>query len=67
MDTGISLDPVESFKLFQGRIKDQYDKMARSEQFVTIDATRSIHETWGEVHKVVQEKLSDYEPPSGKI
>ena len=67
MDTGLSLDPVESFKLFQGRIKDQYDKMARSEQFVTIDATRSIHETWGEVHKVVREKLSDYEPPSGKI
>ncbi len=64
MDTGLSLDPVESFKLFQGRIKEQYDQMARSEQFVVIDATRTIHETWEEVQKVVLDKLEDYEPPS---
>lgn len=64
MDTGLSLDPVESFKLFQGKIKEQYDSMARSEQFVVIDATRTIHETWEAVHKVVLDKLADYEPPS---
>ncbi len=64
MDTGLSLDPVESFKLFQGKIKEQYDSMARNEQFVVIDATRTIHETWEEVQKVVLEKLADYEPPS---
>ncbi len=64
MDIGLSLDPVESFKLFQGRIKDEYDRMARREKFEVIDATRSIHETWSEVRKVVQAKLADYEPPA---
>ncbi|HYF92527.1 MAG TPA: thymidylate kinase [Symbiobacteriaceae bacterium] len=42
MDLGLSADPVESFRLFQGLIKEQYDQMAKRMGFVVIDATRPI-------------------------
>jgi len=63
MDLGLSKDPVESFKLFQGIIKEQYDRMAAEEGFVIMDATKSIEEQQREMRAVVAKTLRNYRPP----
>jgi dTMP kinase len=67
MDMGLSHDPVESFKLFQGIIKEQYDAMAKKEFFKIIDATRAINDMQKEVRGIVAHKLASYVPPSHSI
>jgi dTMP kinase len=42
MDLGLSNDPIESFRLFQGRVLKEYDRMASEYQFKVMDGTRSI-------------------------
>lgn len=42
MDRGLSADPVESFRLFQGRVLEEYDRLATEYRFVVIDGTRTI-------------------------
>ncbi|NQU44715.1 dTMP kinase, partial [bacterium] len=42
MDMGFSPDPYESFRLFQGRINDEYLKLADEYRFIIIDATQTI-------------------------
>jgi dTMP kinase len=59
----LSSDPVESFKLFQGIIKEQYDSMAEVEDFIVMDATRSIEEQQAEMRAVVEKTLIGYRPP----
>ncbi len=44
MDLGLSQDIHESFRLFQGRIADQYLQMVNEFQFAVVDASRNIHE-----------------------
>ena len=44
MDLALSDDPIESFKIFQGRIYDQYKKIRREFKFVIIDATKPPEE-----------------------
>jgi dTMP kinase len=44
MDLNISKDPFESYRIFQGRIIDEYESMAISEGFTIIDATLGIKE-----------------------
>jgi dTMP kinase len=63
MDLGVSNDPVESFKIYQGLIKDQYDAMIESEGLTVIDATQSITEQQAAVRQLVAQTLKDYEPP----
>lgn len=63
MDLGLSKDPVESFKLFQGIIKKQYDRMAGPEGFVVMDATRTIEEQQAEMRKIVEKALASYHSP----
>lgn len=63
MDLGLSTDLIESFKLFQGRIKDRYDAMAEEEGLVIIDATRPIEEQQKRVRALAQKCLEGYEPP----
>lgn len=63
MDLGLSKDPVESFKLFQGIIKAQYDRMARPEGFTVMDATKSIEAQQEEMRKIVENDLLGYESP----
>jgi len=62
MDLGLSADPVESFKLFQGIIKEQYDRMALTEGFTVMDATRPIEEQQQEMRSIVARALEDYDP-----
>lgn len=63
MDLGLSTDPQESFKLFQGIIKQQYDQMTEEEGFVVMDATKSIEEQQSEMRSIVEKTLAGYMPP----
>jgi dTMP kinase len=45
MDLNLSNDPYESYRIFQSRIIGQYDSMASSENFTTIDGTMEIEES----------------------
>ena len=58
MDLGLSEDIEESFRLFQGRIIEEYEKMVDEFGLVPIDATRSIEEQQAEVRKIVANALT---------
>lgn len=60
MDIGLSNDIRDSFKLFQGRIMQEYDAMVEEFGLTVIDGTRSIEEQQAEVRKIVAERLKDY-------
>jgi len=58
MDIGLSEDIEESFRLFQARIIDEYEKMVDEFGLVAIDATRSIEEQQTEVRYIVSDALA---------
>lgn len=60
MDLGLHVDPFESFRIFQGRILDEYDQMSCENDFVVMDATHSIAEQQRIVRAVTTERLSSY-------
>ena len=62
MDLGLSSDIYESFRIFQSRVMDQYEGLAREFGFVTIDATRNVYEMQQEVRSIIGEgvDLSQY-------
>jgi len=53
MDLGLSPEPVESFRLFQGRVLEEYDRMAVNYGFQVIDGTRSIDSQQQKVREIV--------------
>ena len=57
MDLGLSSDIYESFRLFQGRVMDQYEKLADEFGFVRIDATRNVHDQQVEVREIIGEGI----------
>ncbi len=57
MDMGFSLDPVESFRIFQGLIQDQYDRMVDTDGFVQIDATLSVDTLQEQTRRIITEKI----------
>jgi dTMP kinase len=63
MDMGWSSDPVESFKIFQGIIKKNYDDMIEEEGFEVIDATQSIEKQQIVVREIIEEQLKGYKTP----
>jgi len=58
MDLGLSDDIEESFRLFQGHIVEEYEKMVDEFNLVAIDATRSIEEQQADVRRLVSEALA---------
>jgi thymidylate kinase len=54
----LSDDIEESFRAFQARIIDAYEKMVDEFGLVVIDATRSIEEQQAEVRRIVTEALT---------
>ena len=54
MDLGLSDDPDESFRLFQGRIIDEYEKMIPEFGLTVIDATLPIEMQQTQVRQIVQ-------------
>jgi len=57
MDLGLSNDPYESFRIFQGRISDDYDKMVSEFGFKVVDATQSINVQQAEVRRIITESI----------
>ncbi len=57
MDLKMSPDINESFRLFQGMVKDAYDRMAAELGFTVIDATRSIPDQQEIVRGCIAERI----------
>ncbi|HTP13530.1 MAG TPA: dTMP kinase [Bacteroidota bacterium] len=62
MDLGLSDDPRESYRIFQSRILDEYDKIAGEYNLTVIDATQSIQKQQEVLREIVREKLKEYKP-----
>jgi dTMP kinase len=60
MDLGLSRDVVESFRIFQGRILDEYEAMIKEAGFRVIDATLSIEEQQRQMREIVLEVLGQH-------
>jgi dTMP kinase len=60
MDLGLSRDIVESFRIFQGRILDEYEAMVKEMGFRAIDATLSIEEQQRQMREIVIEVLGEH-------
>jgi len=59
MDMNLSNDPYESYRIFQGRIVEQYEAMVESEGLVAIDANRVIEEQQLEVRDRVTRLIAE--------
>lgn len=59
MDLGLSDDPEESFKIFQGMIYREYHRLKREFNFVTVDASRAPEQQQSLVRALVQKKLKN--------
>jgi len=57
MDMGWSSDPYESFRIFQGKVLQEYDRLRQPFRFTPIDATQEIHEQQAEVRRLITEKI----------
>ena len=57
MDLELSGDPEESFRLFQGRILEEYEKMIAEFDLHVIDATLPIEVQQGQMRQAVKAKL----------
>jgi dTMP kinase len=56
-DLGLSRDTEESFRIFQGRILDEYEAMAKDVGFHIIDATQSIEDQQRQMRAIVLRHL----------
>jgi dTMP kinase len=57
MDLGWSANPVESFRLFQGKVLDEYDRLVDEFGLDVIDARSSITEQQRLVRKVITQHV----------
>ncbi len=57
MDMGYSRDPYESFRIFQGKIHEEYLRMVKEFRFVTIDASKSPDTQQQTVRKLVRQHI----------
>jgi len=60
MDLELSRNVEESFRIFQGRILDEYEAMSEEMGFRVIDATLSIEEQQQQMRQIVEEVLGEY-------
>ena len=59
MDLALSRDVEESFRIFQGRILDEYEAMISEMGFHVIDATLSIEEQQRQMRHIVMDALGE--------
>lgn len=57
MDLGLSEDPYESFRLFQGQIHAEYHRMKTECKFVVINASKAPDEQQALVRRLVQQRI----------
>jgi len=65
MDLGLAANPVESFRLFQGRVLEHYDRMTGESGLEVIDATTDIGTQQQIVRRIATRVLRNYvQPPA---
>jgi dTMP kinase len=57
MDMGYSKDPYESFRIFQGKIHKEYQRMIREYDFIRIDAAESPDVQQTKVREILESKI----------
>jgi len=57
MDLRLSTDPYESFKIFQGRILDQYLAMSKEFSFIIVDANQPVEKQQVILRKLVSDRI----------
>jgi dTMP kinase len=57
LDMGWSTDPYESFRIFQGKISEQYNAMKKRFAFTEIDATQEIHIQQAQVREKIAQHI----------
>ncbi|MEK6650185.1 MAG: dTMP kinase [Bacteroidota bacterium] len=62
MDLGLSEDPRESYRLFQSRILEEYDKISTEYGLTVVDATLSIQKQQTILRDLLKDMLKDYKP-----
>ena len=67
MDLGLSKDEYESYRIFQGRIVDEYESMVDDENFIVIDGTQDIEKQQSNVRRHVLRTLKSKNQIQGKI
>jgi dTMP kinase len=67
MDVTQSADPVDSFRLFQSRVLETYDQLAREFGLHTIDAAEEIPSQQKLVRRMVQDILRVYDRDRSRI
>ncbi len=60
MDLNLSHDPLESYRIFQSRIIEQYELMSDEEDFTVIDGSQDIEDQ----QEIVRESVSQLMPSS---
>ena len=58
MDLRLSTDPYESFRIFQGRILEQYIAMSDEFKFIVMDANQNVEKQQVLLRKIVAEKIN---------
>lgn len=59
MDLNLSTDPYESYKIFQGRVINEYDKMVDEYGLIKIDGKETIHNQQIIIRDIVKNKLEE--------
>ena len=57
MDMGFSTDPYESFRIFQGRMLEQYLAMSREFSFNVINANETVETQQAILRKLVADRI----------
>jgi dTMP kinase len=57
LDLGLSSNLLDSFRFFQGRVVDEYEKMVDEGDLISIDATKPIPAQQAEVRDIVATRL----------
>jgi len=58
MDLGLSADTEESFRLFQGRIIEEYEKIVPEFELTVVDANQAIEVEQAQMRQIVRSKLA---------
>jgi dTMP kinase len=58
MDLRLSSDPYESFRIFQGRILEQYLAMSTEFSFIVVDANQRVEVQQGIVRRLVGQHIN---------
>ena len=66
MDVGLATNPIDSFRLFQGRVLELYDQLAEEFGLRVIDATADITTQQKLVRRLVRAVLRGYGGPRAK-